>query len=110
MIPNMIIQPYVENCIIHGILPKNEHGRLVISFSRLGNNGLKITIEDDGIGLLKAAEHAKTGHKSLGTSTIKNILEINSKLTGKKQFVKMTDKSTLDPAQHGTIIIIELEI
>ncbi|MGZ3900973.1 MAG: hypothetical protein ACXVNQ_11010, partial [Bacteroidia bacterium] len=70
---------------------------------------LLITIEDNGIGFIKAAEHAKTGHKSLGTSTIKNILEINSKLTGKKQTVKMVDKSTLSPKETGTIITIELE-
>lgn len=108
-IPNMIIQPHVENCIIHGILPKHEHGTLQISFIKHKNNLLIIKIEDDGIGLIKAREHAKTGHKSLGTSTIKNILEINSQLSGKKQFVTMVDKSTLSPASNGTLITIELE-
>jgi hypothetical protein len=72
-------------------------------------NKLIITIEDDGVGLIKAKEHAKTGHKSLGTSTIKNILEINSKLTGKKQVVTMVDKSTINSNTSGTIITIELE-
>lgn len=108
-IPNMIIQPHVENCIIHGILPKQEHGTLTISFKQHENGRFIIKIEDDGVGLIKAKEHAKTGHKSLGTSTIKDILEINSKLTGKKQKVSMTDKSTIDPATSGTIIIIELD-
>ena len=32
LIPNMIIQPYVENCILHGILPKETHGILRIEF------------------------------------------------------------------------------
>lgn len=108
-IPNMIIQPHVENSIIHGILPKQEHGELTISFRRIANRRFLITIEDDGIGLNKAREHAKAGHKSLGTSTIQNILEINSKISGKSQKVTMTDKSDLDPAQHGTIITIEIE-
>lgn len=109
-IPNMIVQPHVENCIIHGILPKQEHGTLHISFKKPNTHHLVITIEDNGIGLIKAAEHAKTGHKSLGTSTIRNILEINSKLTGKRQKVTMLDKSTLDPSQNGTIITLELEL
>ena len=109
MIPNMIIQPHVENCIIHGILPKLEHGTLSILFKKSASNKLIIIIEDDGVGLIKAKEHAKTGHKSLGTSTIKNILEINSKLTGKKQVVTMVDKSTLNTNLNGTIITIELE-
>jgi len=110
LIPNMIIQPFVENCIIHGILPKQEHGTLNISFKTMANRKFLITIEDNGIGLIKAREHAKTGHKSLGTSTINNILEINSKLSGKKQNVTMVDKSTLDPNTNGTLITIELEL
>jgi|GEM_PF-753908 len=109
-IPNMIIQPFVENCIIHGILPKQEHGELIISFKTMANRKFLITIEDNGIGIIKAREHAKTGHKSLGTSTINTILEINSKLSGKKQNVTMVDKSTLDPHAYGTLITIELEL
>jgi ligand-binding sensor domain-containing protein len=108
-IPNMIIQPHVENCIIHGILPKQSHGTLYVTFKRESKTKLLITIEDDGIGLMKAKEHAKTGHKSLGTSTIKTILEINSKLTGKSQKVTMLDKSTVNPKDSGTKITIELE-
>ena len=108
-IPNMIIQPHVENCIIHGILPKQAKGKLSISFKKEGLSKLVIVIEDDGIGLIKAKEHAKTGHKSLGTSTINNILEINTKLTGKGQRVTMLDKSVENTNESGTKIIIELE-
>ncbi|MCC6369379.1 MAG: histidine kinase [Bacteroidia bacterium] len=109
-IPNMIIQPHVENCIIHGILPTHQHGTLTVSFKKGTKGKLLITIEDDGIGLIKARDHAKAGHKSLGTSTIKNILEINSKISGKKQNVTMVDKSTFQPPQNGTLISIELEL
>lgn len=109
-IPNMIIQPHAENCIIHGILPKMEHGQLDISFKKINGNKLSIVIEDNGIGLIKAREHAKTGHKSLGTSTIKSILELNSKLSGKTQKVEMIDKSTINANDHGTRISIELEL
>jgi sensor histidine kinase YesM len=104
----MIIQPHVENCIIHGILPKMEHGNLFIRIKRIDAGIMQIQIEDDGIGLIKAKEHAKTGHKSLGTSTIKNILEINSKISGRRQEVSMIDKSTMNANQTGTIITINL--
>lgn len=110
MIPNMIIQPYVENSLLHGILPKQSHGELIIQFKHVGNKRFQIIIEDDGIGFIKAGEHSKPGHKSLGTSTIKDILEINSKLNGKKQNVKMIDKTTLLPPGNGTIITIEIEL
>lgn len=108
-IPNMIIQPHAENSIIHGILPKHSHGTLSIRFKKRSPNQLTIVLEDDGIGLEKAKAHAKSGHKSLGTSTIQNILELNKKLNGKNQSVKMTDKSSLNPPQEGTLIEIELE-
>lgn len=110
MIPNMIIQPYVENSILHGILPTHKPGKLWVKFNLVGKGMLVITIEDNGIGLLKAAEHAKTNHKSLGTSTIRNILEVNSKLSGKIQRVSMEDKSVKSPVSTGTIITIELEL
>lgn len=110
LIPNMIIQPYVENCILHGILPKHEPGHLRISFFMDGNKSLKISIEDDGVGLIKASEKLKAGHKSLATGTIKTILDINSRLSGKKQVVHMTDRSTLDPSKQGTLIEITLEL
>src|SRR5690606_12653285 len=110
MIPNMIIQPYVENSILHGILPKNAPGKLTIGFQLMPGGRLVITIDDDGIGLIRAAEHAKTGHKSLGTSTIRSILEVNAKLTGKSQRVQMRDKSVVNSEESGTVIQIELEL
>lgn len=109
-IPNMIIQPYAENSIIHGILPKHEHGNLYIRFKKENDTTLLIIIEDDGIGFNKAQENAKAGHKSLGTKTIENILELNTKLTGKKQKVTIIDKSDLLPPEQGTRITISLQI
>ena len=109
-IPNMIIQPYAENSIIHGILPKHEFGILSIHFIKENATTLLIIIEDDGIGFNKAKENTKAGHKSLGTKTIENILELNTKLTGKNQKVEIIDKSDLVPAQQGTRITISLQI
>ncbi len=109
-IPNMIIQPHAENSIIHGILPKGEFGKLLVDFSKNNKNELIITIQDDGIGIIKAKENAKANHKSLGTSTIASILELNSKLYNKKQYVKMEDKSLLNPPSNGTIITITIEL
>ncbi len=109
-IPNMIIQPYAENSIIHGILPKHEHGNLYIYFKKANEKTLLIIIEDDGIGFNKAKENAKAGHKSLGTKTIENILELNTKLSGRKQKVEIIDKAELPGQGHGTRITITLQI
>jgi two-component sensor histidine kinase len=50
LVPNLILQPLVENAIRHGISPKNAAGLLVIS-SRRENGNLHIAVSDDGLGL-----------------------------------------------------------
>ncbi len=109
-IPNMIIQPYAENSIIHGILPTHKPGLLTINFKKTSEHTLQIIIDDDGIGYNKAKENVKVGHKSLGTKTIENILELNSKLTGKKQNVEIVDKSDINPNNQGTQITITINL
>jgi sensor histidine kinase YesM len=49
IIPSMILQPFVENAIIHGLEPKN-HGMLEISIETEGD-GARIIIQDDGVGM-----------------------------------------------------------
>ena len=55
-IPSMLIQPYIENAIWHGLLHKEEKGMLTVSFSLDEKNDLKVMIEDNGVGRQKAAE------------------------------------------------------
>lgn len=55
-VPSMLIQPYVENAIWHGLLHKNEKGKLMVEFRKEGEKTLIVTIDDNGIGRKKAAE------------------------------------------------------
>ncbi|GEM_PF-3272503 len=50
-IPVMLIQPYVENAVMHGIAPKGEGGLIAIRLTRLSSNRLRCEIEDNGKGL-----------------------------------------------------------
>jgi ligand-binding sensor domain-containing protein len=67
-IPPLLIQPYIENAILHGLINKNGKGDLWFSLQR--NNGLLICkIEDNGIGRARAQEIEQgkvSRHKSLG--------------------------------------------
>lgn len=54
-IPSMLLQPYIENAILHGLRHKKENGHLSIIIRRR-NEGLFCIIEDDGIGREKAVE------------------------------------------------------
>lgn len=49
-IPKLILQPIVENAIIHGILPKGSHGHIIIAIRKKANM-LMITVTDDGVGM-----------------------------------------------------------
>jgi ligand-binding sensor domain-containing protein/uncharacterized membrane-anchored protein YhcB (DUF1043 family) len=82
-IPSMLIQPYVENAIIHGLLPKQGHGKISIHLQKQGSNIL-CTIEDNGIGRERSKEFKKNRvqqHKSMGMSITQERLDIlNSSL------------------------------
>ncbi len=77
-IPSMLIQPYVENAINHGILQKEEEGMVRIDLTK-DEDGILCVVEDNGIGRERAQqlkEKSKIGHKSVGISLTKDRLEI----------------------------------
>jgi len=82
-IPSMLIQPYVENAIIHGLLPMQGNGKITIILEKQ-NDTILCTIEDNGIGREKSMEFKKNRvqqHKSMGMSITKERLDIlNSSL------------------------------
>jgi hypothetical protein len=51
LVPVMLLQPFIENALWHGILPKQGAGTITISISKLPDNLLSIIITDDGIGM-----------------------------------------------------------
>ena len=54
-IPSMLLQPFIENAINHGIVYKEGHGHLILMFQKDGD-ALECTIEDDGVGRKEAAK------------------------------------------------------
>lgn len=80
-IPPLIIQPFVENAIVHGLSPKGKNGKLTVSF-RKENNNLIIKVTDNGVGreqssLLKTDTENK--HKSLGVKLTRERLTLMGK-------------------------------
>ena len=79
LIPSMILQPYVENAIGHGLLHKKQGiGIINIKFIK-GDGNLKCVIEDNGIGREHSAQlkqRSKTSHKSLGMQITSERLQL----------------------------------
>lgn len=77
-IPPLLIQPIVENAILHGIVPSKNKGILVISVIEK-QRGLYFKVEDNGIGLensKKQKKKSKNHHKSLGNKILKERIDI----------------------------------
>jgi len=110
VIPSMLIQPYIENAIWHGLMPKGEKGKITL---RVENQGKKIkcTVEDNGIGRKKAQElKEKSGrtYKSVGMQVIQERLEILNMLSNDKLTVVITDME--DPGGTKVEIFIPYSI
>jgi two-component system sensor histidine kinase YesM len=76
-IQKLLIQPLIENSILHGIAPKGNKGLIVITVKRSVDN-LIITVIDNGIGISKANESGEKeneGNKDSHGSGLKNIEE-----------------------------------
>ncbi|MGB0879147.1 MAG: tetratricopeptide repeat-containing sensor histidine kinase [Polaribacter sp.] len=82
-IPPMLLQPYIENAIWHGLRYKKEKGNLEISINKKDEETVLIFIKDNGIGR-KQSQELKTKNqlkqKSKGMSTIKNRIAILNKM------------------------------
>ena len=84
-IPPMLIQPFVENAIVHGVELKSEPGNVSLSFEKDGDN-LKVIIEDDGLGREKVNaiyKKRKSSHLSFSTNiTNERIDKMNTETKG----------------------------
>lgn len=107
-IPPMLLQPYIENAIWHGLRYKEDKGLLKIDLKRKDKEAIEISITDDGIGRQKSAE-LKTVHqkkqKSKGMGNIKKRIAILNDMYKDKVDVFVQD---LNSDNSGTRVIMTL--
>ena len=112
-IPSMLIQPYVENGIIHGLLPKQGLGKISITLQKQ-NDTILCIIEDSGIGRENSKKFKKNRvqqHKSMGMSITQERLEIlNASLSSNinAEIIDLYDNN--EPAGTKVRLIIPLEV
>ncbi len=109
-VPNMMLQPHLENAIWHGLRYKDGKGILKLSFLPDGKNML-VTIDDDGIGPTKSQElktHNQKAHESRGlTNTKERMTLINQLYKTNINFI-VTEKP--GPESTGTIVRVTFPI
>jgi hypothetical protein len=112
-IPPLLLQPYVENAIWHGLMHREGGGLIQIDITQPEDNLLRVVISDDGIGR-KAAEELKsksaTKQKSLGLKMTTDRIElINQRFQNHTQ-VEIIDLENTEGVALGTKIIVEIPI
>lgn len=114
MIPNMIIQPFIENSIWHGIMPSGRDGFIKIAFNfedvRVDNKTYRfftIRITDNGIGLSEAQKNKKDGHISQGIKIIQERLVLLSKERNMPQPI-FEDLSIKNKDIQGTEVVLSI--
>jgi len=109
-IPPMLLQPYIENAVWHGLRYKKTKGHLNISISQTTKDELQIVITDDGIGR-KKSKALKTQHQqkqnSKGMSNIKKRVAILNTMYKDKVDVQMDDFQNKEDT--GTKVVVTLK-
>lgn len=98
-IPSMIVQPFVENAIWHGISPLQETGILNVRFKYMDDKKIQITIEDNGIGFVKSSAFSKSKNN---LNMASNLTQKRIRLIGEKYKVEAGfNKEELDPGKEN---------
>lgn len=108
-IPNMLIQPQLENAIWHGLRYKEGIGLLTLTIKK-ENDHLKVIVEDNGIGIKKSQE-LKTKHQrkhhSRGMTNTNERIELLNSLYNTDISIRVTDKQN---NETGVIVTLQFPI
>jgi ligand-binding sensor domain-containing protein/putative methionine-R-sulfoxide reductase with GAF domain len=111
-VPPLIIQPYVENAIWHGLLHKEGNGHLSIQVTMAGDSMLQCIIEDNGIGREKAKtlkSKTATSRKSLGMQLTENRLNLLNKHAELNASIQIIDlENSTEPL--GTRVVLKIPV
>ena len=113
MIPPMLIQPYVENAIKHGLLHIDGEKKLIISICKSTDEKyIKIIIEDFGIGVERSQEINKMrlNHNSFAVAANAKMIDLLNKLYSKNAKITILDKKNGDGVSTGTLVTLDIPI
>lgn len=115
LIPNMIIQPFVENSLWHGIINSGRNGFLTISFLfeniEIDSNvskSLIIKVTDNGVGIKLANQNKREDHISKGIQIVEERLKLLSRKMELPKPIIIEDLSEKNKNTPGTEVIISL--
>ena len=112
LLPPMLIQPYVENAIIHGIGTENEKGHISIGFRMEKKDRLCCTVKDNGKGCFgdTSPDRKPNNHRPLGLLLSRERLELLNRSFNELPDVEVKDLRREGSAESGTQVTIHIPI
>lgn len=110
-IPSLIVQPFVENALKHGLLHK-KGGKVISIIFALANGNLIVTIEDNGVGRKRSEEikeRGKLGHKSFASSAVQKRLKLLNESNREKVTAEIIDLYN-DTQATGTKVVLSIKM
>jgi len=106
--PSMMLQPFVENAVIHGLAPKEGKGFVQIGFL-IENGKLKVSIEDNGVGRNYYEGSINDEHESAATGITEERLRLFNQLNAASASLTIIDLTT-NGKPSGTIVELSIDI
>ncbi len=112
MIPPMLLQPFVENAIWHGLMQKETEGTITVEIKKENEEFLNISVTDDGIGREKAAslKSKSATHKSHGLKVTSQRIDMMNKLNSTGAQVDVLDLKDESGHPTGTRVVLIIPI
>ena len=110
-VPALILQPFIENAIWHGLMPKESGGKVTISVKRI-DGIIQCIIDDNGIGReqsKKLSPQYETTHQSKGIGLTQSRLELDKILNEREDKIYIIDKESENGKPEGTKVIISFK-
>jgi hypothetical protein len=111
-VPSLLIQPFVENAIVHGIAHSDRTDLKLVVSATLENNYIKYVIQDNGIGRTKAADYNKLNklhHKSVGLKITEDRIRLFNGEENLNGYIKIIDLYNADNKPDGTRVEVKIK-
>ena len=112
-LPPLLLQPFVENAIIHGVIPSKESGGMIAIEFKVEGQNLVCTIGDNGIGYETSKtikEKSVQVHQSMALDITKKRLEMIAASTSKQANVSIAEIRAENEKAAGTKVTLQLPI
>ncbi len=110
-LPPLMIQPYVENAIWHGLMHRDEGGKIEITVKQSDSNLLEVEITDNGIGrdaAMALKSKSATDKKSFGMQITSERLALVNTLYDTQTKIEITDLKNAEGCILGTKVLLKI--